>query len=123
MNTCRNHPDQPAHARGLCHTCYSRGRDRPPPPVYLPVGPPPPGTWVHDAACAYVGGDAFFGREDEERSEAGARIRHAKAVCYGCPVQEPCLEYALRHREYGIWAGTTEGERRTIRERRRRGAA
>jgi WhiB family redox-sensing transcriptional regulator len=33
-------------------------------------------------------------------------IARAKAICAGCPVQEPCFEGALARREpYGVWGG------------------
>jgi len=41
--------------------------------------------------------------------------RMAKAVCAGCPLKDPCLEYALRNGEIGIWGGTTESDRRRLR--------
>ena len=37
----------------------------------------------------------------------------AKRVCEGCPVQERCLEYALRNRiDHGVWGGCSERQRR-----------
>jgi hypothetical protein len=43
----------------------------------------------------------------------GASI--AKAVCARCPVQRPCLTYALATRqEFGIWGGRDEDERRLL---------
>ncbi len=44
----------------------------------------------------------------------------AKAICAGCVVKDACLEFGL-HQPDGIWGGTTPGERRRIRRRRRRG--
>lgn len=44
----------------------------------------------------------------------------AKRVCEGCPVQEPCLEYALANREDdGVWGGMGKRERRRILKARR----
>jgi len=35
--------------------------------------------------------------------------------CGTCPVQQQCLDFALKTRqEFGIWGGTTEDERRTL---------
>ena len=45
----------------------------------------------------------------------------AKKVCSRCPVRTECLEFALARPVSGIWAGTTEDERRAIRQSRRTG--
>jgi WhiB family redox-sensing transcriptional regulator len=35
-----------------------------------------------------------------------------------CPVAEPCLEYALEtNQRAGIWGGTTEEERKSLRRK------
>lgn len=44
----------------------------------------------------------------------------ALAYCNVCPVSEPCLEYALAHETYGIWAGTSHKQRIQIRRERKR---
>jgi WhiB family redox-sensing transcriptional regulator len=45
-------------------------------------------------------------------------INVIKPFCDACPVQVECLAYALSHPdERGIWAGTTENDRRKIRSR------
>lgn len=47
----------------------------------------------------------------------------AKSVCGGCPVRQPCLEWALHSRERdGVWGGATERERRRIIRQRRKSA-
>jgi WhiB family redox-sensing transcriptional regulator len=44
------------------------------------------------------------------------QIETAKAVCRSCDVQRACLEYALvTNQDSGIWGGTSEEERRTLR--------
>lgn len=66
-----------------------------------------------DRACAGVETDLFF-------LDAGGSPRHARALCGGCPVQVPCLEYAVALPSLeGIWGGTTADERREIRQRGR----
>jgi WhiB family redox-sensing transcriptional regulator len=46
--------------------------------------------------------------------------RKAKKLCYQCPVQTECLQWALDNCEYhGIWGGLTPRERREIRLGRR----
>lgn len=47
--------------------------------------------------------------------EAHHQIAAAKSVCQTCPIQGPCLAFALRRNEVGIWGGTTETERRELR--------
>ena len=47
-------------------------------------------------------------------------IRQAKVLCARCPLQEACLEHALRANEtLGIWGGYTERERRRLLRARR----
>ena len=75
----------------------------------------PPATfaarWRELAACRGADLDLFFpGR--------GESAEPARRVCAGCPVREPCLEFALRHGiTHGIWGGLTERDRRTLRTR------
>lgn len=50
-------------------------------------------------------------------------LEAAKDVCRNCPVQVPCLEFALANAEAGVWGGTSEAERdrmRGLTGRRRR---
>jgi len=50
----------------------------------------------------------------------GVGVDHARRICATCPVQEPCLEYALEQRiDHGVWGGASERERRRILKRRR----
>ena len=70
--------------------------------------------WRERAACLQYPAVVFFGLDDSETpAERRAREDQAKSICYGCEVQQECLDYALRTREpYGIWGGLTEIERR-----------
>lgn len=44
----------------------------------------------------------------------------AKAVCDGCPVRAPCLDFAVTtNQEHGIWGGVGEYTRRKLRRDRR----
>ena len=44
----------------------------------------------------------------------------AKGICADCPVQGPCLDFALSRSDLlGIWAGTTPNERTSMRRARR----
>lgn len=70
--------------------------------------------WRERAACAGYPNHVFFPVGDaDERT-----IERAKAVCSICPVIDDCLEYALEtNQRSGIWAGTTEDERRSVRRK------
>lgn len=72
-------------------------------------------SWHDHAACAGLDPDVFFptsGRTDD--------ARRAKAICAGCPVSEPCLDYANAHAiNHGIWGGKSERERRFMRRQAR----
>jgi hypothetical protein len=45
------------------------------------------------------------------------RIDNAIQICISCPMQEQCLDYALKAEPYGIWGGTTEIEREYLRSK------
>jgi WhiB family transcriptional regulator, redox-sensing transcriptional regulator len=70
--------------------------------------------WRDHAACLRLDPDLFF-----PVSTSGASltdIEAARRVCQGCPVAAPCLRWALELGQVsGIWGGTTEEERRTLR--------
>ena len=64
--------------------------------------------WQDRAACRRADPDLFF-------SEAPADIAQAKAICAPCPVRATCLAAALtRWQPWGIWGGTTTGERAAL---------
>jgi len=66
--------------------------------------------WTEEAACAGHPTNVFF--VDVGQS---SNIPTAKAICRSCPVQKPCLDYALRQKEeFGIWGGATPAERENI---------
>jgi WhiB family transcriptional regulator, redox-sensing transcriptional regulator len=69
--------------------------------------------WRDQAACRRVDPDLFF-----PVSTSGAsltQIERARRVCERCPVQAPCLRWALDSGQVsGIWGGTTEEERRAL---------
>lgn len=64
----------------------------------------PLGDWRAQASCRTERPSTFYPVTEE--GEAAA-----KAICATCPVQEPCLAYALKNREEGVWGNTTEWER------------
>jgi WhiB family redox-sensing transcriptional regulator len=52
--------------------------------------------------------------------ERGESTREAKATCATCNVSVECLDYAMRNQiKFGIWGGTSELERRTLRRAER----
>jgi len=67
--------------------------------------------WRDRAACRGTDLGLFFpGR--------GESAEPAREVCAGCPVQQPCLDYAISHAiTSGIWGGLTERDRRALRSR------
>jgi WhiB family redox-sensing transcriptional regulator len=80
---------------------------------------PPAGVshsdWRESAACTRVAPELFFpaGKAAVIWLEALA----AKRVCGGCPVRTQCLRWALDHGvSAGIWGGTTDEERRLLRQ-------
>jgi WhiB family redox-sensing transcriptional regulator len=71
------------------------------------AGPP---DWPEQALCAQSDPEAWF-------PEAGRSAAIAKAICARCPVQAPCLAYALaRPGLRGVWGGLSERERRAVRQ-------
>lgn len=76
-------------------------------------------AWMPDAVCrGTVDPELFF-----PVSEVGPGVRQvieAKAVCARCPVRSACLAFALDRDVDGVWGGTTQGERRTLRKPDRR---
>lgn len=50
--------------------------------------------------------------------ERGDDTTEARQLCRGCPFKGPCGDYALDHRESGIWAGLDDRERYAILRRR-----
>jgi WhiB family redox-sensing transcriptional regulator len=66
--------------------------------------------WMEHAACAQPENadimDDLFGDERQQK-------KYAITVCKGCPVVEPCAEYAWLNRfDHGVFGGATEEQRR-----------
>ena len=80
-------------------------------PRHRTPGPPVPAWtgWRYRAACRGTDLQVFFpGR--------GETAEPARQICAGCPVRQPCLDYALSHGiTHGIWGGLTERDRRPLR--------
>lgn len=74
-------------------------------------------SWMDRGECRDIDNELFY-PEDESDPVATAP---AVAVCSTCDVREPCLHFALENGEqHGLWAGTTEKDRRRLRKRARR---
>ena len=79
-------------------------------------------NWRHLAACLKEDPELFFpiGVSRPVR----AQVKRAKEVCAGCPVQDPCLRWALETGvDHGVWGGLSEEERRSMKRRSARRAA
>lgn len=79
--------------------------------------------WKDRAACK-GSLHLFYGayNEEESRKEPGRheRIRKAKELCRSCPVQQDCLNYALKRKiKHGIFGGKTGVERLAILRKKR----
>jgi len=70
--------------------------------------------WKEQAACAGYPNSLFFpGPETTERN-----IERAQGVCAVCPVAKECLQYAFEtNQRSGIWGGTTEDQRKSLRRK------
>lgn len=68
--------------------------------------------WMDQASCRGCDMAMFYPNH-------GAHSHHAKRVCDDCPVRAACLDYALTHREWGVWGGTDDADRDTIRRKLR----
>lgn len=45
---------------------------------------------------------------------AGGSPVKARTFCASCPVKRQCLHFAILHNQVGVWAGTTEDERKEL---------
>lgn len=70
--------------------------------------------WRNEAACSGYPNSLFFPTSDAAKSQ----VERAKEVCGSCEVTEECLEYAFEtNQRAGIWGGTTEDERKSLRRK------
>jgi WhiB family transcriptional regulator, redox-sensing transcriptional regulator len=73
-------------------------------------------TWRREARCLGSDPELFFPLGSKGKPLAQAEA--AKGMCLGCQVREVCLLYALETNQVtGVWGGTTEDERRSIRRK------
>jgi len=70
--------------------------------------PDPATAWMAWAYCRGADPGVFFPHD-------GVGVEVAARICVGCPVRDPCLEYALAIRiEDGVWGGLSERARRRL---------
>lgn len=69
--------------------------------------------WQKEGACLYVSEEK---RKEflEYREGRPSKNDPRKEICEGCPVRAECLAYAIVHDEFGIWGGTSKGERQKL---------
>ncbi|MFD7711633.1 WhiB family transcriptional regulator [Streptomyces sp. NPDC059785] len=73
-------------------------------------------NWREYARCRDTDPDLFF--PVGTTGPALLQIEEAKAVCRRCRVREECLRWALdTGQTIGVWGGTSEGERRSLKRR------
>ena len=78
-------------------------------------------VWQAQGACRDMDSNMFYYEDQERGPDKEQRIAKAKAICETCKVKTECLEFAIQINErYGIWGGTTEEERQSIKRRRQR---
>lgn len=83
----------------------------------MPIADDTETAWMAQGNCANHPPSLFFPSD-------GVGVEVARRICADCPVQEPCLEYALEHRiDHGVWGGCSERQRRRILKARRDDAA
>lgn len=75
----------------------------------------PVADWRVRAACSGYPNSLFFPATDRADE---AEVDKATSICSVCPVSDACLEYALEtNQRSGIWGGTTEKERKSLRRK------
>lgn len=79
-----------------------------------------PTDWVTHALCAYAVRIGEAQHEDWHAPLGTPQVRRALRICGECSAAPACLAWAVEHREYGVWAGTTDSQRETSRRNKRR---
>ena len=76
-------------------------------------------SWWSRAACSGADPELFF--PISTSGPAVKQVARAKTICARCEIWRECLSYALGTASIqGVWGGTTEAERRRLRQRGRR---
>jgi|UPI0002EE34B7 WhiB family redox-sensing transcriptional regulator len=69
-------------------------------------------AWQAHARCRSMDTEFFFSYDGERHGVRARRERAAKQICAQCPVQAECRMHAITLGEYGVWGGTSDGDRR-----------
>lgn len=89
------------------------------PKLLRPVSARAGASWHDEAACRHRDPELFF--PIGTTGPAMLQIEEAREVCRGCPVKDPCLQWALESGvDHGVWGGLTEDERRSLKRRQLR---
>lgn len=64
-----------------------------------------------DARCVGVGDELWFSNQNKPSE--------LRRLCTSCPLQQPCLDYAITNDVQGFWGGTTYADRQELRKSRR----
>lgn len=64
--------------------------------------------------------EIFFYAESDNRKAKYAQKMEEKArnICGGCPLIEPCRDYAIKYERYGFWGGLPAAARELIRKKK-----
>lgn len=81
-------------------------------PAPLPDTPHLLPDW-DNASCIGLDTNTFFPDAQARSEEVKQMVR---GMCTSCPVFSACLDYSLRNKVDGIWAGADEVERKAIRK-------
>lgn len=68
-----------------------------------------------DPSCKDIDTDLFY----SERNREPENLDLIRIMCKRCPEAKDCLEWAIHNERFGVWAGTTEHQRKLIRRQRR----
>jgi WhiB family transcriptional regulator, redox-sensing transcriptional regulator len=77
---------------------------------------------AHQLARPNLDGAACTGTDPEVFYVAPELSAEAKAICRPCPARDKCLEWALRHEDWGVWGGLDENQRLSLKRRMKRKA-
>ena len=79
-----------------------------------PLDPDQP--WQLRAECQDINPDVFFSPDNARGPRKRAAERLAQQICWRCSVIDECRGAGIgRPEQYGVWGGTTEGQRDAIR--------
>lgn len=73
------------------------------------------GSWAEHAACLGTPMAWWYPEDRHGFAEVEVVPPQAAERCASCPVRRECASHALRHEEFGVWAGMSEEHRRRAR--------